>query len=96
MALRSKQTGASVSKTTFRFYAPEAKEVQLAGDFNDWQPQPLKKPRKSNGFWEASLALKPGQYQYKFVVDGNWQVDPNHGNTIPNAFGTVNSLIQVG
>jgi 1,4-alpha-glucan branching enzyme len=85
----------SVAKTTFRFYAPEANEVKLAGDFNGWQPQCLKKA-KSAGYWETSLSLKPGQYQYKFVVDGDWRIDPSHGNTVPNSLGTINSLIQVG
>lgn len=95
MAARTKQTTKPASKTTFRLYAPEAREVKLAGDFNGWQPQDLKKT-KSGGHWETSLSLKVGQYQYKFVVDGNWQIDPSHEHTVPNSFGTINSVIQVG
>lgn len=67
-------------------------EVCLAGDFNDWKPEPMTK--RETGF-HASLKLEPGVYQYKFVVDGEWQLDPcAKGNAI-NGFGTTNSVLLV-
>jgi hypothetical protein len=41
------------------------------------------------------LALPPGLYQYKFVVDGQWLPDPNAHAFAPNGFGTVNSVIEI-
>ena len=40
---------------TFREWAPNAKEIYLIGDFNDWQMKPayrMKKVKRSNGVWE--------------------------------------------
>ena len=82
-------------QATFRFYAPNAREVKLAGDFNQWQPQSLRKTREENGFWENTLDLKRGQYQYKFIVDGEWQIDSQHPNCVQNPYGTLNSVIRV-
>ena len=35
-----------------------------------------KKKEKRKGAWVAKLKLQPGRYLYKFVVDGNWLVNP--------------------
>ena len=60
-------------KAEFEFYAPEAKEVKIAGDFNAWEAQPLKKEK--DGRWKLSLNLPSGRYEYRFLVDGGWQND---------------------
>ena len=80
----------------FSLSAPHAKSVYLVGDFNDWVPTetPLKLEKKS-GTWKSSLKLKPGKYQYKFVVDGSWLNDPANGSTITNSFGSQNSIVEV-
>jgi len=44
------------------------------------------------GIWRISLALNPGQYEYEFFVDGEWQNDPNCFSSAENPFGTSNSL----
>ncbi|MFA6294582.1 MAG: HPr family phosphocarrier protein [Victivallales bacterium] len=67
-------------------------EVLLAGDFNNWNPEPMAKCE--NGF-HAAVELKPGVYQYKFVVDGQWQVDPFAKGNARNDFGTTNSVLLV-
>ncbi len=68
------------------------KEVCLAGDFNKWKPEPMAKCE--NGF-RATLKLEPGVYQYKFVVDGAWKVDPAGKGIAKNDFGTTNSVLLV-
>jgi 1,4-alpha-glucan branching enzyme len=82
-------------ETEFKIFAPEAKIVYVAGDFNRWDAQslPLKKTKK--GVWKVKVSLKPGKYQYKFFVDGQWQNDPHCQKSVPNVFGTTNSLIEV-
>jgi len=90
----AKKTG--YKRATFTFMAPEAQRVQLAGDFNSWDinAHPLKKA--SNGLWKRTLNLSPGRYEYRFLVDGQWQNDPQCESYIPNAFGEDNSVITLG
>jgi hypothetical protein len=44
------------------------------------------------GIWRMSLPLNPGQYEYRFFVDGKWQNDPNGSSSVENLLGTSNSL----
>lgn len=67
-------------------------EVLLAGDFNDWTPEPM---AKRDSCFHAAVKLDPGVYQYKFVVDGQWQMDPCASGKAQNAFGTANSVLLV-
>lgn len=52
-----------------------AKEVYLAGEFNNWRRNEIKLERDSKG-WRCAHVLAPGNYLYKYVVDGNWIIDP--------------------
>ena len=74
---------------------PRAKAVQIAGDFNNWQPQKTIMKPSQNGKWELALALAPGKYRYRMVVDGQWQQDPYNENTELNPFGEYNSVLEV-
>ncbi|MBO5723046.1 MAG: glycogen-binding domain-containing protein [Lentisphaeria bacterium] len=72
------------------------KNVSLAGNFNDWDP--TAKPmldKNGDGVYRCTLLLKPGTYEYKFVIDGVWCVDTNNPNFAPNDLGTLNSLLTV-
>lgn len=82
--------------TTFTLLAPEAREVFLVGDFNNWRPDELKARRLKGGIWRKALTLKPGSYQYLFLVDGQWWTDPDNAARVGNPFGTENSVITVG
>ena len=68
------------------------KEVCLAGNFNNWKPEPMIK--FDSGF-RATVKLMPGVYQYKFVVDEKWQADPSAKEKAQNDFGTENSVMLV-
>jgi 1,4-alpha-glucan branching enzyme len=82
-------------KVDFSLLAPQAEKVSVAGDFNDWNltKHPLKKDKK--GVWKISLNLLPGTYQYRFLVDGEWQSDPSCTDCIENPFGTSNCVKKV-
>lgn len=54
---------------------PYARSVQLAGDFNGWSRLTCPMTRE-NGRWLARIDLEPGNYEYKFVVDGVFIPDP--------------------
>jgi chromosome partitioning protein len=79
----------------FSAYYPTASTVQIAGDFNNWQPQQTPMRQVSDGVWKVKLPLSAGSYRYRLVVDGQWQQDPNNGATEPNQYGELNSVLQV-
>jgi chromosome partitioning protein len=75
---------------------PRAQSVQIAGDFNGWQPSKLPMERVGeSGVWQASAKLSPGRYRYRLVVDGQWQQDPYNETTELNPFGGYNSIVEV-
>ncbi|MBU2541288.1 MAG: AAA family ATPase [Candidatus Omnitrophica bacterium] len=83
-------------KAEFRLHAPEAKEVYLAGDFNQWSPNKKSMfTKEENGIWKKHLNLKPGRYRYRFVVDGKWCEDPNNPVSEKNHFGEIDSLLDL-
>ena len=75
---------------------PRAGSVQVAGDFNNWQPEqtPMKKVGDS-GVWQTEMNLSPGRYRYRLVVDGQWQQDPYNELTELNPFGGFNSVVEI-
>ena len=79
----------------FKFAHPTATTVCIAGTFNDWQP--AAKPMRSTGVgqWWKETNLPPGDYEYCFVVDGQWQPDPLARESVPNPFGGQNSVLKV-
>src|SRR2546430_11317920 len=57
--------------TLFRSYAPTAKQVAVAGTFNQWDRNASPLVRVGGGgVWAITLALPQGHHQYAFVVDG--------------------------
>ena len=95
--VKQKAKQAQAKKVTFSLEAPKTAVVQIAGDFTGWEPQPLRAAGGHNGstLWRKALRLKPGFYQYKFLIDGRWTPDPNNDKTVDNSFGSVNSFITV-
>ncbi len=81
--------------TTFELVAPEASSVYITGTFNDWSLDESYRMERENGRWRISLPLKSGLYQYRFIVDGKWQPDPQNPRQERNSFGEVNSLVEV-
>jgi hypothetical protein len=64
-------------EVVFSLQAPGASEVYLVGDFNNWNPT-VEKMRRMDSLFEISLFMVEGSYRYKFVVDGQWIVDPDN------------------
>jgi 1,4-alpha-glucan branching enzyme len=58
----------------FRFFRPGAREVSLAGDFNDWSKR-LPMRGDAHGWWTLELPLPPGDYRFRYVADGQWYTD---------------------
>ncbi|MDD5495599.1 MAG: AAA family ATPase [Candidatus Omnitrophica bacterium] len=87
---------ASFIESIFSIQAPTAKDVYIVGDFNNWKINDESKLSKINeGRWEKRLNLTSGKYRYKFVVDGEWQLDSRNNEREMNPFGTFDSIIKL-
>jgi putative ABC transport system permease protein len=68
--------GADVTPRPVTFRLPgyaEADTVKLGGTFGGWQEYPMQKTASG---WVITVALAPGEYAYKFLVDGQDVLDP--------------------
>lgn len=94
------------NSVTFRFIAPDAKKVEVAGDFAEKVADNpiggvvgtglLPMARDENGVW--TLTTKPLEsefYMYLFVVDGVATTDPNNPYVYRD-FATISNVFLVG
>lgn len=86
--------GAEFHVVHLRLFKQGAHRVCVAGSFNDWK---ARTPLRQNGVgeWEVGLSLAPGDYEYRFVVDGQWADDPLSGRQVANPYGGVNAVLHV-
>lgn len=72
----------------------EAESVELAGDFNDWDAEPMKK--KKNGEFYVTKVIPVGSVcHFRYKVDGvDWCNDPE-AETSANNFGSENSVVKI-
>lgn len=76
---------------------PGAQSVSVAGDFNGWNPGRTRMERSAGGVWTTTIRLKPGHYQYMFVINGtHWIADPLATEDAGDGFGSQNAVIDVG
>jgi 1,4-alpha-glucan branching enzyme len=78
----------------FTLEAPAAKCVQIAGDFNSWEPSG-NEMEFANGVWRAMISLAPGRYRYRYVVDGDWRADPLNPEAERSPYGEYDSVIDL-
>ena len=72
---------------------PEVRKVMVAGNYDDWNPKRMRKQK--DGSFVALVPLRPGSYEYKFLFDDRWVVDPDNGAWSLNPYGTMNSVASV-
>src|SRR5215469_14063725 len=68
--------GQTARRIRIEFTHRTASEVAIAGTFNDWRPDATQMVALGGGRWLKELALSPGVYEYRLVVDGAWMADP--------------------
>jgi len=76
-----------------RFRFDSVRAVSIAGDWNQWQPVPLRSLGAS--LWEGTLALKRGLYHFNVLVDGTDWVVPNGVATVPDGLGGMVGVLLV-
>ena len=87
------------TRALFRF-TPESQaaisRVSVIGDFNDWRADADPMTRTSEGSFELTIALAPGRYHYKLLLDGNQYLpDPACKDQEADGYGGVNSVVTV-
>lgn len=78
--------------TLFNYH--DAKKVMLAGDFNGWSESNCEMIKSDKG-WTQTIQLTGGKYHYKFIVDGQWILDPNNTVKEYDGKGHINSVKMV-
>lgn len=87
---------AHAAPASFSIAAPDARQVFLAGEMTDWDAGKVAMQRDENGTWHTALDLEPGQWLYKFVVDGQWVQDPATPDHDADGQGGQHSFVFVG
>jgi len=90
--------GRSQCRVIFRLpkeAVPDAREVTLPGDFNDWDVSGTRLIKLKNGDFSVSLDLDCGrEYKFKYLIDGSrWENDWFADKYVPNSFGTDDSVV---
>ena len=87
-------------KVTFRVSkeaVPDAHQVCVAGDFNEWNilANPMK--RLKNGDFTTQIELQPGRdYQFRYHIDATrWENDWQADKYVPNPFGDCDNSVVV-
>lgn len=89
-----------VCKATFSLpvdAAPDAKTVEIVGEFNNWDTkEAVKMKKQKDGFFKAIIELEAGkEYQFRYLVDGKkWINDWEADGYIPSPFGVENSVVS--
>lgn len=96
--MRHKTAGKFIRRRAdFKVEAPVGSQVFLAGSFNNWSD--TAKPmtdRNGNGVYTCRCFLVAGKYEYKFVINGVWQLDQSNPNYVANDMGSLNSVLILG
>lgn len=82
-------------RVIFSIEAPAIADVRLIGDFNGWDPVANRLAPAAPGVWEAALPLTPGEYRYRFLIDGETRLDPSNPEEVRSGDGAVSSRIRV-
>ncbi|XP_010441093.1 PREDICTED: protein PTST, chloroplastic [Camelina sativa] len=73
-----KDVEAAQTKEVHVFWIGMAESVQVMGSFDGWSQREDLSPEYSALFtkFSTTLFLRPGRYEIKFLVDGEWQISP--------------------
>ena len=90
------QNGAHNRLCDFSLKREGVREVHIVGDFNNWSISDKSLLwQKGEGVWQKRIALEPGRYRYKFVIDGEWTTDPSNHALEPNPYGGLDSILEL-
>ena len=76
-----------------RFRMNATTSVAIAGDWNAWEPVPLR--ALGEDVWEAAMVLAPGTYHFNLLVDGSDWVVPGGVAVVPDGLGGMVAVLTV-
>ena len=79
---------------SYKFNNRSPQNVFVSGSFDDWKEKHPLSYNQTMGKWTCTLKLKKGKYFYKYIIDGNWEINPNEQNVRGND-GITNNIINV-
>ena len=85
----------NLKPVTFICSAPDANDVYVTGDFNDWNPWANRMKHQVDGAWRLEVLLSHGHHQYVFLVDGTATLDPQAYGIAHNGRNERVSLVAV-
>lgn len=93
----SEQSSAAPRKSVeFQILSEPGSRVFVAGSFTKWAIGcKALKDKNNDGTYCAKIALEPGTYEYKFIVNDTWIPDPGNPRFNINELGTLNSVVVV-
>jgi 1,4-alpha-glucan branching enzyme len=80
--------------TTFRVWAPNAKQIDVVGDFNGWQPNKNMLSKCEDGFWEGTINNLTAGEKYKYVLlneKAKLRIDPATRDTLDSRTNNVDN-----
>ncbi|MBK9150274.1 MAG: isoamylase early set domain-containing protein [Saprospiraceae bacterium] len=76
--------------------APNAKTVQVIGEFNNWDMRTAPSMKASKTEYAATLELNPGTYQFRYLIDGlRWENDFAADNYVSSPFAGINNSVLI-
>jgi hypothetical protein len=84
-----------LKRVRFGYFEPDAQEASVVGSFNNWNPRATPMQRDARGDWSVEVQLPPGEYRYRFLVDGEWRDDPAARFTAMNSYGSFDAVVVV-
>ncbi|MDA0293848.1 MAG: glycogen-binding domain-containing protein, partial [Verrucomicrobia bacterium] len=83
---------------TFTYYSnrPGVEKINVAGQFNGWNPESHPLQRTGEGDYGLFVPLPPGPHPYKLVIDGQWALDAANPEKLDDGTGNENSVARVG
>ena len=83
------------AEVTFEFSHPDADDVCLLGEFNDWQPMPMKLNKKLGVFKCKQRLPVDKEFHFRYLINGKqWDNDHHADGYSANNFGTENSIVN--
>ena len=72
-----------------------AGDVRVTGEFTGWSKAGIRLSNDGHGIWRTMLNLKPGTYQYRLLINGDWADHDEATARVRNEFGTLNCVLTV-
>jgi 1,4-alpha-glucan branching enzyme len=83
------------AEVTFEFSHPQAEEVCLLAEFNDWRPVLMKRNKKQGVFKCKQRIAVDKQFHFRYLINGYmWDNDHQADGYVANNFGTENSIVN--